>query len=269
MMTLAAEYRDRDRQGTLAEAFAAASTPLAAEEGWILGVEHDSPSGQPVSTPRHPLSTAAPAVRASTAIADTRPPTAELEKVQVAHRQARSIGARQANVRAGMALDFEKARRFIQAVPNGRWTAYKDVAIAAGDHSPTGPWRIGQRLRQSGGSIPNYWRVLTVDGLVPDEFVGGGSGPHDARAAREALRKEGVMGADGEALKQRRFFAENWSEAIQDQKRPRPQRSNSDLRNCPTTLRRYKRSHPEPRTLNTRSQSTRQSSAKRHSTSRR
>jgi precorrin-8X/cobalt-precorrin-8 methylmutase len=36
---LAEEYRRRDRVGTLASLFAAASTPAALEEGWILGVE--------------------------------------------------------------------------------------------------------------------------------------------------------------------------------------------------------------------------------------
>jgi alkylated DNA nucleotide flippase Atl1 len=49
-------------------------------------------------------------------------------------------------------MDLDRARRFIAAVPEGRWTAYKDVAIAAGNSR--GAQRIGQWLRHSGGSIP-------------------------------------------------------------------------------------------------------------------
>ena len=38
VIALATAYRDRDRDGTLAEAFSAGAEPAAGEEGWILGV---------------------------------------------------------------------------------------------------------------------------------------------------------------------------------------------------------------------------------------
>jgi alkylated DNA nucleotide flippase Atl1 len=87
-------------------------------------------------------------------------------------------------------MDFRKALQFIAAVPERRWTAYKDVAAAAGNE--LGAMAVGYWLRQSGGSIPNYWRVLTVDGAVPDTFLGGRDGPRDAATAREVLRREGI-----------------------------------------------------------------------------
>jgi alkylated DNA nucleotide flippase Atl1 len=106
-------------------------------------------------------------------------------------------------------MDLDKARQFIASVPKGRWTAYKDAAIAAGNEK--GAQRIGQWLRHSGGTIPNYWRVLNMKGLVPDAFVGGGNGPREPVAARALLRQEGVsIDAAGHALKSQRFTVEGW-----------------------------------------------------------
>ena len=106
-------------------------------------------------------------------------------------------------------MDLDRARRFIAAVPEGRWTAYKDVAIAAGNSR--GAQRIGQWLRHSGGSIPNYWRVLTVDGSVPDAFMGGGGGPRDPVSCRDLLRREGVwVEANGRVRQRQRFTADDW-----------------------------------------------------------
>jgi alkylated DNA nucleotide flippase Atl1 len=106
-------------------------------------------------------------------------------------------------------MDFRKALQFIAAVPERRWTAYKDVAAAAGNE--LGAMAVGYWLRQSGGSIPNYWRVLTVDGAVPDTFLGGRDGPRGAATAREVLRREGIwIDADGRALQRQRFTVEDW-----------------------------------------------------------
>ena len=64
-----------------------------------------------------------------------------------------------------MTMDLHRARRFIEAVPEGSWTAYKDVATAAGNSN--GAMAIGTWLRNSGGAIKNYWRVLNVKGSFP------------------------------------------------------------------------------------------------------
>lgn len=108
-----------------------------------------------------------------------------------------------------MTMDLHRARRFIEAVPDGFWTTYKDVATAAGNSN--GAMAIGTWLRNSGGAIKNCWRVLNVKGVVPDAFVGGGSGPLDAVAARDLLRREGVwLDADGRARQRQRFTYEDW-----------------------------------------------------------
>jgi hypothetical protein len=68
-------------------------------------------------------------------------------------------------------------------VPERRWTAYSDVALASGSSSSRS---VGVWLRNSGGTIPNYWRVLTVRGEVPDAFIGGGWGSTTGGSASEA-----------------------------------------------------------------------------------
>lgn len=109
---------------------------------------------------------------------------------------------------AAISMDKRRAIQFIASVPDGFWTAYKDVAEVAG----SSPIAVGQWLLRSGGSVPNYWRVLNVDGEVPDAFLGGGAGPLDAVSARDMLRREGVwIDADGVARQEQRFTVEDWA----------------------------------------------------------
>lgn len=124
----------------------------------------------------------------------------------------RMIRERRGSARYGASvtsIDFEKARRFIAAVPRGRWTSYKDVAIAAG--SPGGAQAIGQWLRRDGDKVPHVWRVLTVDGQVADGFMPAGPGvPAKARVA-DVLRREGLsIDGRGRAAPSRRFRAEDF-----------------------------------------------------------
>lgn len=100
-----------------------------------------------------------------------------------------------------MPFDPDIASRFILAVPAGRWTTYGDVAEVGGEHDPMAAFRAGQWLAKSEGEIDNYWRVIDVDGRVPDEFHGGGLGPRTAEEARAWLRREGVpLNADDRAI---------------------------------------------------------------------
>jgi len=125
------------------------------------------------------------------------------------HAGVRDVAAREIccgralrhRLRCDMGMDRRQAVGFIAAVPAGFWTAYSDVAAACGSHSPRS---IGFWLRGSGGTIPNYWRVLTVKGEVPETFVGGGSGPLDAESARDRLRREGVW-VDAEGIADDQF----------------------------------------------------------------
>lgn len=112
-----------------------------------------------------------------------------------------------------MALDYRRATTFIAAVPDRKWTAYKDVAKAAGNEQAT--QAIGNWLRRHGDQVVHVYRVLTIDGSVPDGFVPAGPGvPGDAKTARERLRADGVpMTSAGRAAPRARFRYEDWSEA--------------------------------------------------------
>lgn len=107
-------------------------------------------------------------------------------------------------------IDFDRARVFIAAVPAGRWTAYKDVAEASG--SIRGAQAVGDWLRREGDQVTHVYRVLTVDGVVPDAFRPAGPGvPGDAASVRDLLAAEGVLiDARGRASQQQRFTAADW-----------------------------------------------------------
>src|SRR4051794_25467937 len=102
-------------------------------------------------------------------------------------------------------IDFNRAAAFIAAVPEGRWTAYKDVAAAGG--SERGAQAIGDWLRRHGDEVDHVYRVLRVDGFVPEAFRPAGPGvPPDAERVRELLRREGVViDARGRASQRQRF----------------------------------------------------------------
>jgi alkylated DNA nucleotide flippase Atl1 len=107
-------------------------------------------------------------------------------------------------------LNFSRARAFIAAVPDGRWTAYKDVAAAGGNER--GAQAIGDWLRREGDQVPHVYRVLTVEGLVPDAFRPAGRGvPPNAASVREILKKEGVaIDARSRASQAQRFTYADW-----------------------------------------------------------
>lgn len=111
------------------------------------------------------------------------------------------------------ALDFSQAAAFVAAVPRGRWTAYKDVAAAAGNDR--GVQAVGDWLRRRGDEVDHVYRVLRVDGHVPDAFRPAGAGiPSDAEHVRDLLRREGVAIDDrGRASPRQRFTVAEWQVA--------------------------------------------------------
>jgi alkylated DNA nucleotide flippase Atl1 len=104
-------------------------------------------------------------------------------------------------------MDFAIAERFIGAIPRGRWSAYKDVATAAG--SERGAMAVGQWLRRKGDRVPHPWRVLRSDGSIANAYYATDPDrPGDASTAREMLMSEGIqLDSSGRALQRDRFSA--------------------------------------------------------------
>jgi alkylated DNA nucleotide flippase Atl1 len=119
-------------------------------------------------------------------------------------------GARAGSFQRVTPLDFDRATAFVEAVPRGRWTAYKDVAAAAGNAQ--GAQAIGEWLRRRGDEVPHAYRVLRSDGFVADAFRPAGPGlPSDSASVRDLLRSEGVdVDPRGRASPAQRFSPEGW-----------------------------------------------------------
>lgn len=109
-------------------------------------------------------------------------------------------------------IDFTRARAFIDAIPAGRWAAYKDVARAGGN--VRGAQAVGTWLRREGYGIPLDYRVLTVEGRMPDTFRSAGwEAPADPASALARLKSEGVAIDDhARAAQSQRFSATDWSQ---------------------------------------------------------
>jgi hypothetical protein len=71
---------------------------------------------------------------------------------------------------------------------------------------------MGDWLRREGDRVPGVYRVLTVDGFVPDAFRPAGAGvPKNASSVRELLKAEGVVIDDyGRASARQRFSVDEW-----------------------------------------------------------
>jgi alkylated DNA nucleotide flippase Atl1 len=110
-------------------------------------------------------------------------------------------------------IDFTLAAEFIAAVPSGKWTSFGQVARAAGAEG--GAIAIGDWLRRKGDTVPNVYRVLTVDGRVAEGFAPAGPNvPGDALTVRALLSREGVViDAKGRANKAQCFHASQWARA--------------------------------------------------------
>lgn len=61
-------------------------------------------------------------------------------------------------------MDRARAAAFIASIPEGQWTSFNEVAVAAGG---TTAHAIGQWITHRGHEVAHPWRVLTEDGDVP------------------------------------------------------------------------------------------------------
>lgn len=93
---------------------------------------------------------------------------------------------RASEVREGKKIDFDAARDYIAAVPPGRWTTYRDVAIAGG--SPGGAQAIGTCCSEVEG-----FRACGVCSTVAARSADTGSAPIPERR-RPQRRSENAWG---------------------------------------------------------------------------
>lgn len=89
-------------------------------------------------------------------------------------------------------------RRVVEALPEGTWTSYGDLAELIG----TGPRQVGAYMRD--GDVAQAYRVLTAGGTVSEGFRWG-----DGRTGRDVpdlLRADGVtVSAKGRADRAQRM----------------------------------------------------------------
>jgi len=106
-----------------------------------------------------------------------------------------------------ISVDVDRAKRFIDAIPEGRSASYKDVATASGN--PRAAQAIGDWLRREAHDIPRCYRVLRSNGHVADAYRPAESSlAEDAAQVREVLAREGVhISATGHAAPSQRFVA--------------------------------------------------------------
>jgi alkylated DNA nucleotide flippase Atl1 len=84
--------------------------------------------------------------------------------------------------------------RAARALPEGYWTAYGEIGIAA-----TGSRRAARlvaRIAANSPGFPNAWRVIHADGSIPDGWGRDDGGPERCRKLLEA---EGVTFTNGRA----------------------------------------------------------------------
>jgi alkylated DNA nucleotide flippase Atl1 len=94
--------------------------------------------------------------------------------------------------------DWERVRRVVEALPEGTWTSYGDLAELIG----TGPRQVGAYMRD--GNVARAYRVLTAGGTVSEGFRW-----TDGRTGRDVpdlLRADGVtVSAKGRADRSQRM----------------------------------------------------------------
>ena len=107
------------------------------------------------------------------------------------------------------ALDYEHAAQFMDAIPKGRWSSYKDVAGVAGNAGAA--QRIGTWIRGDSSELVNVHRVLRSNGKVSDLYASTKAGaPKDAAEVRERLASEGVPFKGLRAHPDHKFEAADW-----------------------------------------------------------
>jgi alkylated DNA nucleotide flippase Atl1 len=96
-------------------------------------------------------------------------------------------------------LDLDAAAAFLETIPEGRWTSYGDVAVAAGGRTD-GAQGIAAWILGSGHRLSNVYRVLNMHGEISPGWKP--AGPHlpaTPAEVRARLESEGVRFGGGRA----------------------------------------------------------------------
>ena len=100
-------------------------------------------------------------------------------------------------------FDWARMHAAIAAIPDGRWTAYADLAALAG----TAAQAVGNHIANN-PSLAKAHRVLTIDGRISEGFRW--SDPADSRDPMEVLAAEGIQFDEaGRALPEGRLTADD------------------------------------------------------------
>ncbi len=102
-----------------------------------------------------------------------------------------------------LGFDWARMHAAVATIPDGRWTAYADLAALAG----TAAQAVGNHIAAN-PSLAKAYRVLTIDGRVSEGFRW--SDPADTRDPLEVLAAEGVeLDKTGRALPEGRLTADD------------------------------------------------------------
>jgi len=108
---------------------------------------------------------------------------------------------------AAQGFDWSRVDSAVAAIPSGKWTTYRDLALVGG----TAPVPVGGHLNAS--NLAHAYRVLDSQGRVAQNFRW--PDPADDRDPRQILEAEGVVfDADGKADSSRRIRALQLASAI-------------------------------------------------------
>jgi alkylated DNA nucleotide flippase Atl1 len=98
---------------------------------------------------------------------------------------------------------YDRFRSAARVVPEGFWTAYGEIALAA--TGSTKAARAVARCASRTSNFPNAWRVIHADGSIPNGWGAGDGGPERCRRLLEA---EGVRFANGRADPEKKILAD-------------------------------------------------------------
>lgn len=107
------------------------------------------------------------------------------------------------------AFDPEKVHAILQAIPQGRWTTYGEVAQLVG----TGAQALGTHIR-SCAACPNAARILPASGEPSPGFKR--TNPADLRSQREELESEGVTFVGSSANPAQRLGVSELAQLLRD-----------------------------------------------------